>query len=175
MIFGTIIAIAAFPAKFVIEIFLPGYLGAVRVLFILFATQMIYIVIKGIYVNLYKATKKQNIYFGKLVSILVIGAVINWVFVKIYPFKEAFAYGTLVSAFIWLIISIIDFKEYTYEIREVLYLILEVIMFIFLGYKSNSIIGFFAYIIISIFFMTIFMREEIKNIIKSALNTLRRN
>ena len=46
MIFGTIIAIAAFPAKFVIEIFLPGYLGAVRVLFILFATQMIYIVQK---------------------------------------------------------------------------------------------------------------------------------
>lgn len=173
-IFGTVIAAAAFPAKFIIEIFLSSYLGAVRVLFILFGTQMIYVVIKGIYVNLYKATKKQNIYFEKLIIILIIGAILNWIFVKIYPYKEAFAYGTLVSALIWLLISIVDFKEYKYEVRELLYLMLEVVLFILAGIMLNSVIGFCVYVVASLLFMRIFMKNEVKNLLKVALNAIKK-
>ena len=132
LIIGTVIVSMAFPAKFVIEVYLKNYMGAVNVLFILFATQMIYIVIKGIYVNLYKAERKQNLYFIRLISILIIGAILNYLFVRIYPFKEAFSYGTLVAAFIWLIFSIQDFKKYKFQFKEWVYLITEVIVFIVL-------------------------------------------
>lgn len=174
LIFGSIIAAAAFPAKFIIEVFLPNYMDSVSVLFILFATQMIYVIIKGIYVNLYKATRKQKTYFFKLVIILVIGAILNYIFVKIYQQKEAFAYGTLVSALIWLVFSISDFKKYKFDFREWVYLICEVAVFITLGQLVSSFIGLIGYIIFTLIMLGIFMRNETKIIIKLSCGFLQK-
>ena len=162
MLFGTVIVAAAFPARFIIEILLQNYTGAINVLFILFGTQMVYIIIKGVYVNLYKAFKKQNLYFIRLILILIIGAILNWSFVQIYPYKEAFSYGTLVSAYIWLIFSIWDFKEYKFEFREWLYLFIEVTVFITCGILFNSITGLLIYVTASMLCMNLFMKEETK-------------
>ena len=162
MLFGTVIVAAAFPARFIIEILLQNYTGAINVLFILFGTQMVYIIIKCVYVNLYKAFKKQNLYFIRLILILIIGAILNWSFVQIYPYKEAFSYGTLVSAYIWLIFSIWDFKEYKFEFREWLYLFIEVTVFITCGILFNSITGLLIYVTASMLCMNLFMKEETK-------------
>ena len=64
----------------------------------LFAAQIFYIVIKSIYVNLYKAQKKQSIYFIKLTAIIVVGFVFNVICYNLYKVKESFAVGTLLSA-----------------------------------------------------------------------------
>ena len=173
LIFGTVIVSLAFPAEFFIEFFLKSYIGSIKVLFILFATEMIYIIIKGIYVNLYKATRRQKLYFIRLICVLAIGAFINYVFVKIYPYKEAFAYGTLVSAFIWLIFSIIDFRKYVFEIREWLYLIGEVMIFLLIGESLGPIVGFSLYIVISIVMALVLMRKECKSLINVILRVMK--
>ncbi len=175
LLFGSVIIVAAFPAKFIIEIYLKNYLGSVNVLFILFATQMVYVVIKGIYVNLYKATRRQKMYFIRLVLILIIGALLNYVFVKIYPYKEAFSYGTLVSAFMWLAFCIWDFKEYKFSIKEGLYIIVEAAIFIFLGQEVNSIIGFAIYVIFTLAMMRIFMRTDLIALLQMVKGLVRRN
>lgn len=172
MIFGSIIIAAAFPAKFIIEVFLTNYKGAVDVLFILFATQMIYVVIKGVYINLYKAKKMQNKYFYRLVFILIVGFVLNFTLVKIYPYKESFAYGTLLSAIIWLVICIYDFKSYIFSIREWIYLILEIVIFIILGEYCNSITGLLLYIAVTLCMLVVFMNNEVKGFIKSFMNKM---
>ena len=175
ILFGSVIAATAFPAKFIIEVFLQNYIGSVNVLFILFATQMVYVIIKGIYINLYKATKKQNLYFARLLLVLIIGAILNCLFVRVYPFMEAFAYGTLCSAFIWLVISICDFKQYGFHAKEMSYLVGEVILLIFLGQKVNALLGLGIYIATSLFMMIVLMREEIKSIVIMTNNMLKRS
>lgn len=66
MVFAAAIVSCAFPARFILEIYLTKYIDSAKVMFLLFAAQIFYIVIKSVYVNLYKAQKKQNIYFIKL-------------------------------------------------------------------------------------------------------------
>ena len=66
VVFATILPAAGFPIKFILECFLNSYIDSARVIFWLFAAQIFYIVIKCIYVNLYKVQKKQHIYFIKL-------------------------------------------------------------------------------------------------------------
>ncbi|MCD8052475.1 MAG: hypothetical protein LUF00_00195 [Lachnospiraceae bacterium] len=173
LIFGTVIVAAAFPAKFIIQVWLQNYTGAVNVLFILFSTQMIYAVIKGVYVNLYKAVKKQNLYFLRLVSILIIGAVINFVFVNIYFVKEAFAYGTLVSAVIWLLFSIHDFREYVFSFREGACLVLEIFLFNAFGMYFNAILGLVLYVICTISLLLILMREEKMQLLNAVKKVLK--
>ncbi len=165
LIFSSIIIAAAFPAKFVISIYLEKYLGAVKVLFILFGAQLFYVPIKAVYVNLYKAKGKQTLYFIRLVSILVIGAILNVLFVHFYPYKEAFAYGTLVSAFVWMIFSILDFKEYKISCNEIVYCVAELLVFIVLGYGFDSIVGLFLYCVISVVLMAVLLNNEMKYIL----------
>lgn len=53
MIFAALIVSCAFPARFILEVYLTKYIDSAKVMFLLFAAQIFYIVIKSIYVNLY--------------------------------------------------------------------------------------------------------------------------
>ena len=48
MIFAAVIVSSAFPARFILETYLRKYLNSSRVMFLLFASQLFYIIIKSI-------------------------------------------------------------------------------------------------------------------------------
>lgn len=60
MIFAALIVSCAFPARFILEVYLTKYIDSAKVMFLLFAAQIFYIVIKSIYVNLYFSTKTAD-------------------------------------------------------------------------------------------------------------------
>ena len=64
MVFAAAIVSCAFPARFILEIYLTKYIDSAKVMFLLFAAQIFYIVIKSVYVNLYKAQKKNKIFIS---------------------------------------------------------------------------------------------------------------
>lgn len=175
ILFASALISAAFPAKFIIEIYLDKYIASIKVLFILFGAQLFYVPIKGVYVNLYKAKGKQNLYFLKLVSVLIIGAGLNILFVSIYPFKEAFAYGTLLSAIIWMILCVVDFKEYGFSFNEIIYCLIEIIIFLIFGFTMNSIIGFLCYCLVTIIVAFILLKKEFLGLLKLCFRILKRN
>lgn len=121
MIFAALIVSCAFPARFILEVYLTKYIDSAKVMFLLFAAQIFYIVIKSIYVNLYKAQKKQSIYFIKLTAIIVVGFVFNVICYNLYKVKESFAVGTLLSAVCWYFLCLPDFKWIKYNTKEKLY------------------------------------------------------
>lgn len=88
-VFATIIPAAAFPVKFILEVFLAKYIDSAVVVFLLFSAQIFYTVIRSIYVNLYKVQRKQKVYFVKLVIILAIGFALNCGCYAIVHVKEA--------------------------------------------------------------------------------------
>lgn len=75
MVFALFLISAAFPAKFILEFYLQKYLASKYVLFILFSTEVFYMIIKGIYVNIYKAFKQQSTYLGQLTGVIIIGEI----------------------------------------------------------------------------------------------------
>ena len=136
----------AFPARFILEIFLTKYIDSAKVMFLLFAAQIFYIVIKSVYVNLYKAQKKQNIYFIKLTMIIVVGFVFNIVCYGIYNVKESFAVGTLLSAICWYFLCLPDFKWMEYNTKEKLYPFIQTCAFLLCGFCFSAVPGFLIYI-----------------------------
>lgn len=147
---SAIIAAGAFPVIFIIEHFLVKYHGSIAVLLILFSSQVLYVPIKGIYVNLYKVEKKQNKYFMGIVLVVVIGAVLNAALYSLMHIKEAFAIGTLLSALFWYLLCCFDFNGFGFPIREILYSIAEIVLLCLLGYTCPPVIGFIIYSCISL-------------------------
>lgn len=146
VIFSVVVVASAFPAKWVIELFLPNYASSVGVIFVLFGAQIFYIIVRCIYTNLYKAQKRQQVYFAKLTIVLVFGFLVNAGFYLAFPLKESFAVGTLSSGVLWLILCVRDFRDTPLGYKTSVFLLVSTTSFIFYGICFEAIVGFGLYV-----------------------------
>ena len=172
MLFAAFIVACAFPARFILEVYLTNYIDSAKVMFILFSAQIFYIIIKSIYVNLYKAKKKQLIYFIKLVAIIAIGFVFNVICYWIYEVKESFAVGTLLSAVCWYFLCLPDFKWLKYTIKEMLYPFIQVFFFLVCGFCFSAVPGLIAYVMETIIISYAFLPEEFRYLCRIVKNKI---
>lgn len=169
-IFSVFLVAAFFPAKFIIEIYLQNYYDALAVIAFLFASQIFYVIIKSIYVNLYNANHQQKRYFQVVLIVIVVGFLFNVICYLTYHKKESFAFGTLCSAIAWYIICQIDFKNIALKLKEILYIAFQLAAFLFFALSFNSIIGFTGYILVTIIFTFVFMKQEFSELAQMGLD-----
>lgn len=160
LIFATCVIAAAFPAKFILEHFLSNYIDAGKIIFLLFSAQIFYFTIKSIYVNLYKARRKQNAYFIKLAISIVAGFIFNILCFKMAHCREAFAVGTVFSSIFWWLLCLPDFKEIKYKANELIYMFVELLIYNACGIFFNSVMGFLIYIFFTCTLMFLLLRED---------------
>lgn len=171
-IFAAFIIACAFPAKFILENYLTKYLASVSVMFYLFGAQLFYIVIKSIYVNLYKANKRQREYFIKIVLVIFIGAVLNAVCFYFYRQKEAFAIGTLLSAIIWWFLCYRDHQYIGYSFKEFLYLLVIECGYQVCGNLMGAIIGLLAYLTFAACMSLLLLQDDFFYLLKNGKSLL---
>ncbi len=174
ILFGVVIVSSAFIIKAILELFLPRYIDASSIIFFLFAAQLFQIVIKSIYINLYKVRQKQNIYLVKLVIIVISGAIFNTICYALYKNMNSFAIGTLLSSILWFYISKNDFKDIKFHISTEIYIVLECTLFILCGLFLTPFLGLISYVMITLIFTRIFMSSFISEIIQVIKSILKR-
>lgn len=171
-IFAAYIIACAFPAKLIIELFLNKYLDSVNIMFYLFSAQLFYITIKCVYVNLYKADKRQKKYFLNVVVVLIFGALFNGILYFIFKNKEVFAIATLVSAILWWFLNSFDYKHVKYNARDCIYIFLVDILYLITGNYLNTILGFCIYIFAVSLLSILFMRNDFIYLFKTGKSIL---
>ena len=151
---------SAFPARFILEVYLTKYLASKNVLFILFSTEVLYMVIKGIYVNVYKARKQQNLYFLQLVVIIVVGIIFNAAGYFLFKSNEAIAGATLLSVICWYGICSFSVKELIPTWKELLILVIALPTYIICGVFLPAVEGCIIYLAVICVLAFALMREE---------------
>lgn len=162
IIFASIIIAAAYPARLLLEIYLDKYIESADTITLLFASQLFYVVNKGIYVNLYKSRGQLRKYFFDLVLVIIFGFVANCLLYMIMNSKESFAIATLASAAFWLALCIYRNKDVS--INEEIYMLIELGIFLFTGLTLSPIIGFALYIVSTLICMSLFLHDSCKEI-----------
>ena len=150
----------AFLLKYIIESWLVEYVESISVVFYLFGSQILFIIIKSVYVNLYKSNHQREKYFKKLIIVLFSGAIFNGICISIWHVKEAIAFGTFLSALLWYVLCQLDFKEIRYDWKHTMYLIITIATFILSGNYFNAPTGFAIYIFILILFTVTLLRPD---------------
>lgn len=173
IVVAAILISCAFPAKFILEIYLTKYIESTKILFCLFGAQLFYIVIKSVYVNLYKAMHLQRKYFFKLVSVIMAGFILNIICYQVVHSKEAFAVGTLISALIWFILADLDFKEYKVDSKQKIYIFVCLTTFLLCGYFLEAAIGFIIYVLVLLLTTILLMKRELKYLMRYGLSILK--
>ncbi|RHB40482.1 hypothetical protein DW886_21510 [Enterocloster aldenensis] len=159
LILGLFIISAAFPVKFILERFLPEYMNASVVIFVLFAAQVFHLIIKGIYVNIYKAKQNQCKYLKQMLKMTVISVILNFIFFIISHSMISIALATLCTSIIWLFICEQESLDLRYNYNEILTLLISISVYLICGFFFNSILGFIMYLLVLIFTLFIFMKE----------------
>lgn len=166
LLWGIVIIAAAFPAKFILENYLTNYINSNKIIFYLFASQAFYAVIKGIYLNIYKATKQQNKYLKQTLQMTCIAILLNIVLFIIKPNMESFALGTFITSIIWFLICEKDSKNFRFSMKEYIFIIMEITGYLFWGIKFDAITGFIYYIIYSLVVSFLLMKDTILYLVK---------
>lgn len=160
ILFATVVISSAFPGMLILQEWLKSYNSATEIMFYLFAAHIYYIIVKSVYVNLYKARKKIRLYLIKLMVDIFAGILFNALLFFVLRTKEAFAIGTLFSAVLWFLLCIPDFKDIVIDAKEIIYLVLETLVFILCGKYLNAIIGFCIYISFTITMILLLMKKS---------------
>lgn len=174
MIFSSVIIISIYPAKFIIERWIPKYIESIYVLFILVAAHFFSILIKTIHINLYKANKKQNKYFIIMMVIIILSFIFNIVGYIINKSMLSISIATFITNLIWFLVGEIDFKKYIMNISDYIFLLFNITSFVLCGMLLSSILGLIIYSIGLVISIIIFERKEIISI-KELILTLLHN
>lgn len=160
LMWGALVISLAYPSKFILENFLTKYQNANEIIFILFATQMFNIIVKGIYVNIYKSQKQQNKYLKQMIFMLFFATVLDLTFVLLFNSMLLIAIATLITTIVWLLICEFEKEnEIRFSKNEYLYVIFILAVYLISGYVLNSIIGFFVFILSFIILSLLLMRK----------------
>lgn len=174
ILFASAIVACAFPAKFVLETFLTKYLDSSGVIFYLFGAQIFYIIVKCFYVNLYKAQKRQRVYFIKLTAVFAVGFLFNAGLYTMMHTKEAFAIGTMLCGIVWYFLSELDFPQFRSGWRENLFLILSTVSYLALGMFVESLVGLVLYVVLLLLLGVVLMKNELVDCFRMAKRIIER-
>ena len=175
LIFGGILISSAFLIKILVELFLGKYIASLSVLYILFAAQYFSFIIKCVHLNLFKAKKLQNIYFGLMVIIIILSIILNLIFFNIENSIVYIAYATLVVNFIWFLVGELYFKDYWLNYKEYFYVAIILISFMLLNtFMSNNYGAFIIYIVIYLIFTVILNNETFTYLVKELTKFLKK-
>jgi O-antigen/teichoic acid export membrane protein len=165
LLWGFVVIGAAFPCKWILVNYLKNYSEASDIIFALFATQLFYAVVKGIYVNVYKVMGKQKKYFNQVMLMTAISIILNIILYSVFKSKLAIAFGTLIASIIWFIICEITNKEYRFKKNEILTMFLVLALYLFAGLFMKTNFGCIVYITGTISLSFYLMRDSVMDIL----------
>lgn len=160
LMWGFILAAFAFPAKWVIEHYLAKYEAALPLIFVLFSTQAIYAVIKGVYVNYFKAMKRQKQYFWQIMAMLVFAVVSGLVLYFIFRTMMSLAIASLLTAIVWLAVNEYKHTELRFSFKDWSYIIVLLAVYLLAGIYMPTSIGSGIYVLTFILSSVILMRTQ---------------
>lgn len=174
LVFSLFLISSAFPAKFILEVYLQRYLASKYVLFILFSTEVFYMLIKGIYVNIYKARKHQATYLKQLIGVIIIGVILNAAFYYFTRCNEGIAFATLISVVIWYIICCISVPEIKPDWKEILLVVIALPLFILSGFYLEAVVGFAVYVAGVLILSLILMKDSVQAVWNMAFGIIKK-
>lgn len=173
IVYSFIVIAAAYPAKWIMEHFIPDYLSTVSIIFPLFAAQGISTVIKGIYVNKYKADGEQNRYLLQMLGVLILAIVLNGIFYSIYHSMTSIAIATLTTNIVWFVFCEIKAPMIRCGIRTYVAMLIMLVFYVYTGITMSSIIGALLYCVVGIVCAFVFMNSTMKYILNSIALTIK--
>lgn len=158
--FLMIIPVAIYALKFIISTFMRQYIPAINITSALLITQIFLSLNVAVFVNLYKAYKKQRDYFIRLVIALGVAVLTDGIVTAVQPNVMGYALSTMISCFVWFMLNMQYFKYMMPGAKELLYVVLLLGTYMGTLLIGNVFIRAGIYIVLYVILTRLLMRGE---------------
>lgn len=174
LMWGFILAVFAFPAKWVVEHYLAKYEAALPLIFVLFSTQAMYAVIKGVYVNYFKAMKRQKQYFWQIMTMLIFAIISGLALYFIFKTMISLALGSLLTAVVWLAVNEYKHPTLRFSVKDWAYLTILLTVYLLTGIFLPTLAGTVIYVFTFVAASTVLMRNQTTKMIGMCTSFIQR-
>lgn len=174
LLFGFVLLSTIFPVKWIVYKYIKNYVGSIDIVLYLFIAQFFYMIIRSIYVNLYKANKKQNRYLKQIVIMLVVAFITNIIFYLINKTMVSFAIATCLTAILWFLWCELRHPDIRYGIKEYLSIIIAILTCFVCQEWMPTLLGFCVYLIVILLISFLFLRSSFNYCIQSCKLIIRK-
>ncbi|MCM1126511.1 MAG: hypothetical protein NC429_08550 [Lachnospiraceae bacterium] len=164
-IISSLLVSCFFPIEKFVIVCLREYKASLPVLVLLFASQIWSVVVNSIYINLYKAHGKQNLYFKRVLAVVCIAVFLDTIGFAFWKSNITYAITTLISNIIWYIISCLDFQKYFPKLKEWMYIVVMTICFSTLGLTEGGLSDMLIYLFVVCILTCLLFKNELKIIL----------
>ncbi|MEE9362037.1 MAG: hypothetical protein V3U92_05505 [Cellulophaga sp.] len=147
-IIGSFALVGYFFIELIIIKFLPKYTEALPITAILITSIPGIMIIKSIYVNLYKVHKKERKFLSDTLIYLFIAVLLNYFFYQHFKTLTSISIASVISIYIWVLFPMTCIKlKIKNIIKEILYLtlILSLFFLVYYFYYNAYIVGYNGY------------------------------
>lgn len=156
---GGLASAGYFFINIIITTFITNYVSSLEIIAISFASYPYMIAINSVFLNLYKAEKRDKDYMKSIIFMLSVSITLNilsMIFNKVY----AIAYATTFSFMIWYYFCQKDFKNKLKSSYENVYLFILFITFIISTHCFNNLVGLIIYLLVWLFITIIYLKKN---------------
>ncbi|KLU62676.1 GDSL-like lipase/acylhydrolase [Peptococcaceae bacterium CEB3] len=169
LVIGTVASGAYFVFAFIVRVFMKKYIPSLDIISILFAECPAVIVINALYVNLYKARKRERQYFFTVFRMLAVTLVLNAVSVLLYKRPQSIALATTLSFYVWYVFSSRHFDALKIRAKELIYLLSYLTLFFISAILLSWWQGLIAYPLSIVGLNLLFYYSEMKEWVRENL------
>lgn len=170
LILGSFGGCAYFATAVLVKLFITKYQNSLDITSLYFAVFPAMAVIQCLYINLYKIKGKIRSYMVTLGVVLGVAVVLNLFMVNVSGVYTGVAIATVLTYYIWLIIGAFQFKFIKFNTRDIVFLAIFFISYIYCTQMLNDIVGFFVYGIVITISALVLFRSMLSTYLKGFLH-----
>lgn len=175
IILGAFASLGYFALAGIVSIILKKYMLSLNIIAISFAAYPYMIVINALYVNLYKARKNEKKYLKVVLLMVIISTIYNTIAMLLSKNSVAIAIATTLSFITWYIYSSRDFKYLKSTKNEIIYLVINLIVFLLSSNLLNWFLGGITYLAIFLISTWVIFKDDVYQEINFIINRKVRN
>ena len=160
--FLMVFPVTIYALTYIIRHFMKQYIPAISVASILLITQLFLSLNLSVFINMYKAYKRQKDYFVRLVIALVIACLLDSIVFITGPNTIGYALATLISCFVWLGLNMKYFPHLIPNWRETVYVVAVMGTYLLTLFVGNEIVRCVIFVPIYILLTRTLMIDEWK-------------
>ncbi|PJG83510.1 oligosaccharide flippase family protein [Caviibacterium pharyngocola] len=170
IVFSSFSVCGYFVVSFIIKRYIPNYSNSLDITAIYFMAFPAIYIINCLYFNFYKY-KKLTKYYVKLMSVMfAIMLALNIMAAYFFADMKYVAISTVVAYYIFLFCGGIRLSFITIKIKDILYLIVFMLSFIFINYlNNNDMLSLIYMFFLTLFFSIFFYKNSIFALIKKEI------
>jgi O-antigen/teichoic acid export membrane protein len=154
--------------SFVVRIFLPDYTASIKILMILLASMPGLLIIKALYLNMYKVTQRTRAFWLDTIKYLLVALLLHAVIFFLFRSDTSMAIASVISIYVWVFSPPAFLQTERKQIlKEVLYTVVCLTAYIFTALYLDSLLLSMAILILFLAVVNVvFYRKEFVALLK---------